>query len=269
MGGAVAIPDVVDRVAAIVRETADQVIVPRWRRLQDGEVRSKSPGELVTVADEEAEQELTRRLHALSPGVPVVGEEATSADPSVRNFLKKEQAWLVDPIDGTSNFVDGGDRWSVMVALVVDGQTRLSWIWQPPTGRLYVAERSNGATRDGEVLRRAPRAAGARLRGSAFTRFFDATRAERIWEGAPTVGEVVEGTAAGYDYPLFAEGDRDFLLFWRTLPWDHAPGTLLAAESGGFVRRIDGSEYRPGQDAFGLAPAADAEVWRAAAALPG
>lgn len=69
--------------------------------------------------------------------------------------------------------------------------------------------------------------------------------------------------AAGIEYPDIAEGALDFILYWRTLPWDHAPGSLLVAEAGGVSARLDGSPYRPeapgGED--GLLVAADPECW--------
>ena len=64
-------------------------------------------------------------------------------------------------------------------------------------------------------------------------------------------------TCAGVDYPLVAEGDRDFVLFWRTLAWDHAPGALVVRESGGVVAHLDGVPYTPARQREGLLVAAD------------
>ncbi len=255
------VPDLIERVSTILRETAEEVVIPRWKALQEGDVRSKSPGELVTVADEEAEKALTARLAELAPGVPVVGEEATAADPGLPARLAEDRAWLVDPIDGTTNFVQGGDRWSLMVALVERQQVSACWIWRPPAGLMYRAERGGGAYGNDRRLQiqAAPERDGP-LRGSVFTRFFPPEQGEVIRRSAAAHPEVVEGSCAGYDYPLLAEGEKDFLMFWRTLPWDHAPGTLLVAEAGALVKRIDGSEYAPAQDRFGLLPAVTLEA---------
>ena len=67
--------------------------------------------------------------------------------------------------------------------------------------------------------------------------------------------------AAGFAYPQLIDGTQDFLVFWRTLPWDHAPGVLIAQESGCHVARLDGSRYRPGQTGGGLLAAADEITW--------
>src|SRR5687768_12192806 len=109
-------PDLITRVGDAMREASATEIEPRWTQLRDGDVRSKSPGELVTVADEAAERLLTARLRDLTPSIPVVGEEACAANPGLLADLAGASAWLVDPVDGTSNFIDGGTDWSVMVA---------------------------------------------------------------------------------------------------------------------------------------------------------
>jgi fructose-1,6-bisphosphatase/inositol monophosphatase family enzyme len=69
------------------------------------------------------------------------------------------------------------------------------------------------------------------------------------------------------DYPRLVDGAQDFVLFHRTLPWDHAPGTLLLREAGGVARRPDGSRYRPADDGLGLLNAADEACWDTVRAL--
>lgn len=261
--------DLIERVGDAMREASAAEIEPRWNQLRQGDIRSKSAGELVTVADEAAERMLTARLRDLTPTIPVVGEEACAAQPELLRELAGTSAWLVDPVDGTSNFIDGGTDWSVMVALVQEGRTCLSWIWRPLADRMYVAERGAGAECNGSAILRAPPAAGdeSGLRGAVFTRFFDRERAATIASNSARFGSVVEGSCAGFDYPALVEGGRDFLLFWRSLPWDHAPGTLLVQESGGYSRRLDGSDYLPAEESFGLLAAADEDTWHRARSL--
>jgi fructose-1,6-bisphosphatase/inositol monophosphatase family enzyme len=68
---------------------------------------------------------------------------------------------------------------------------------------------------------------------------------------------------AGREDPDILRGVQDFVLFWRTLPWDHAPGVLLLQEAGGVARRFDGTPYEPGDDRNGLLAAANLDVWTA------
>ena len=100
-----------DQVAELIREVAATVVLPRFRHLATDEVHQKAPGDLVTIADQESERELTRGLTALLPGSTVVGEEAAAADPGVLDRLDgRGPIWIVDPVDGTNNFAAGTAR---------------------------------------------------------------------------------------------------------------------------------------------------------------
>ena len=140
-------------VEAIVREVADEAILPRFRALSDDEVTEKTgPQDLVTVADREAELLLARRLPDLVPGSVVVGEEGAAADRAVLSELGRAAVWIVDPVDGTGNFVAGSERFGVMVALVRGGETVLGVIYPPMDGRCALAEKGAGAAFGGEAL---------------------------------------------------------------------------------------------------------------------
>jgi fructose-1,6-bisphosphatase/inositol monophosphatase family enzyme len=255
-----------DSVAALIREVADAVVLPRHRRLVVGDVEEKSPGELVTIADREAEEALSGGLSRLLPGVPVIGEEAAADDPSLLNLLPDApRVWLVDPIDGTSNFVAGSDDFAVMVALVERGETVASWIHQPASGVTYQAERGAGAYCDGVRLGLGLEKQArplAELRGAALSRFMTLEQQAAVATGGAMLAAVGPGhAAAGVEYPLVANGEQDFVLFWRTLPWDHAPGALLVTEAGGIARHLNGHDYCPGRAREGLLIANHPMTW--------
>ncbi len=97
-----------DAVLDLLREVADEVIAPRFRSLSEGEVMEKRPGDLVTVADREAEVRITDRLLEAYPGAVVLGEEAFAEDRDLMDrYLAADHAFTVDPVDGTKNFVHG------------------------------------------------------------------------------------------------------------------------------------------------------------------
>lgn len=256
----------IDEVADLIRVVTASVIEPRFAALRDEDVFEKSPGELVTVADQEAEAALAAGLASLLPGVPVVGEEACAIDPERLRALDSRRVWLVDPLDGTANFAAGSSHWAVMIALVADQETVASWIWQPIARRMYVAERRRGARCNGAPLRIGPRADAAQeLRGAVLSRFFDPPTAATVDRNRKRFGAITAGRmCSGVEYPELIDDVQDFILFWRTLPWDHAPGALLVEEAGGVARRPDGTPYRPGTTGSGLLVAANARVWSAA-----
>ncbi|HEX7167636.1 MAG TPA: inositol monophosphatase [Acidimicrobiales bacterium] len=255
--------DVIDRVAELIREISATAIEPLFDSLASGDVREKSPGEVVTRADEDGERMLTAALAPIVPGAAMLGEEACTAAPGLLDALGDGWSWLIDPLDGTSNFVAGSTDWAVMVALVRSGETVASWIWRPATRRMYMAERGSGATCNGQAVRTTPRDPDPRsLRGAVLRRFLDPPTNAAVERNSTRFAHVGTGRmCAGSEYPAIADGEQDFVVFWRTLPWDHAPGALLVQEAGGVARRPDGTRYVPSARGEGLVVAADEEAW--------
>src|SRR5699024_5857054 len=142
---------------------------------------------------------------------------------------------------------------------VVDGITCASWIHQPAHDRLYTAVDGGGARVNGrQLVRQPPSPRVEELTGVLRTWALGSDGSEAVWRRAESFGEVGEGhLAAGIEYPRVIEGEIDFVLWWRTRVWDHAPGSLLLTEAGGFSGRIDGAPYRPWQERDGLVIAAD------------
>lgn len=223
---------------------------------------------MVTAADVEAERRLGLRLAELLPGVPMVGEEATAREPTLSGSWPAEtpRVWLVDPLDGTANFIAGSNDWAVMVALVERGITVASWMWRPADRRLFVAERGSGASLNGQRLLcpAAPREVGE-LAGAVLTRYFNEVTRSILTRNTHRFAKVTAGRrCAGVEYPMIAEGHQHFALFHRTVPWDHAPGVLLIEEAGGRACRLDGVAYLPAQVTSGLLIAADELTWTTA-----
>lgn len=237
-----------------MRHAEATTIAPLFRALREDQVEEKSAGEIVTTADRACERLLSTLLRDVRD-LPIVGEEASAADPSLRSLIDDRAAvWVVDPLDGTSNFASGSPDYAVMVALVEAGLTTASWIWSPHRAEMSIAERGAGATCNGTPTPRLePPAAGAGLAGVVKGRFLPPAVAAMVDEHEDEFGDVVPGTnCAGLDYPALVAGALDYIVYWRTLPWDHAPGVLLALECGAEVSRPDGTAYRPGSDVEGL-----------------
>jgi fructose-1,6-bisphosphatase/inositol monophosphatase family enzyme len=260
--------EVIEDVLAAMQDAAEKAILPRFRALQDGDVEEKSPGEVVTRADREAEALIAPVLKLLRPDATVVGEEATAANPSLLDAVQGDSTvWLLDPLDGTSNFVKGTDQFAVMVALMEQGLTTHAWIWQPLRQEAWLAVRGAGTTMNGERVKLSTEVKPiSEMRGSLRTRFLDDEHRAFAETALGAFGDVLPGSGcAGIDYPEVATSVQDFLLFRRTLPWDHVPGALVLREAGGLARRWDGSEYAPGIEREGLIAASDESRWEAVA----
>jgi fructose-1,6-bisphosphatase/inositol monophosphatase family enzyme len=252
----------IEQVSDLLREVAAEVVMPRFRKLAEAEVRVKSPGEEVTIADEEAERLLTAGLSALLSGSRVIGEEAVSAQPALLQGLGEGTVFVVDPVDGTANFVKGSPCFSMMVALLRAGEPIASWMLSPATDTLHVAERGAGAWVDGERVRVGQSPQWTGLRGGVLTRFLPAELTARIKVNGRDLAAILPGMhCAGEEYPAIVRGEQHFVVFWRGLPWDHAPGTLFLEEAGGRAARFDGSPYKPAEQGFGILAAQTPELW--------
>ena len=247
-----------DRVANIIRETAASEILPRFGNLLAGQIREKKPGQLVTEADVEAERVLTRRLTDLLPGSLVVGEEGVDSDPSQLDRLERPgTVWVIDPVDGTSNFAKANPRFAVIIALVADGITRMGWVYDPVADRMVVAEAGEGAWMAGRRLAVLPAGPLETLAGSV-------KRSTRLVSKVAKVGR--KGSAA-HDYLDLVTGVLHFAHFSKLMPWDHAAGVLIHAEAGGYSRLLDGNPYRPVACRAGLLLAPTEGCWRSLKAL--
>ena len=140
------------------------------------------------------------------------------------------------------------------------------------TGVSWVAVRGSGVQRDNRTVKVAPWGeASGPFTGAVLTRFLSAEHNNLITEAGPKLGTILPGrVCAGVEYPLVVEGAQDFALFRRTLPWDHAAGSLILREAGGEVRRWDGSNYEPGIAGEGILAATNPAIWEkvAKALLP-
>lgn len=254
----------------LLREVAEEVINPRFRDLAEGEVIEKKPGDLVTVADQEAETLITRALAAAYPDAVLLGEEASVGHPELYDaFRAAEHAFTIDPVDGTKNFVHGSRDHAVMVGETRGGESVRGWIWQPQHDLAYVAEKGAGAWRNGERLTRPTLPERARWRGVT-------SRRGMLGRALAPDLPVLELTwvSCGIDYPHLVEGDADYVLYGRANPWDHVPGALLLTEAGGYVGTRDGRTYRgdldltiEGPQPQGLVAAADRAAYDAVVAL--
>jgi fructose-1,6-bisphosphatase/inositol monophosphatase family enzyme len=257
-----------DDVADVIRAVAATAVMPRFGALLASDVTGKGVDDIVTVADIEAEEMLTERLGRIRPGLPVLGEEACSTDPGLRHRVQDEGTyWVVDPLDGTREFVAGRSGFGLMAALVVDGETAAAWIHLPATGRLYDGARGLPVRRDGHPM---PAPAPGRHQGSAPVRGFALTRLAPPDVRAPLEARQRElpdrfepgPPAAAVAYTSMLEGRLGFGFYWRTEPWDHAPGALLVQLAGGRSARLDGRPYLPADDSSGLLVTTDGDQWR-------
>lgn len=249
-----------------VRTAAATEIMPRFRQLAAHEIDEKSgPHDLVTDADRKAEEFLTEALVKLLPGSVVVGEEAVHANPATYEAIKSEApVWIVDPVDGTRQFVHGDPGFCTLVALAHRGVLLASWTYAPARDQLAVAVRGRGALLDGEPLRAGSPAPGRDLEVATSHPDYTTDDQKRALLGLWTEGVSPRACgSAGLEYLAVARGELDATAFSWEAAWDHAAGLLLVEEAGGAHLTLAGEPFRiTGGNALPFTAARDAATAR-------
>lgn len=216
---------------------AGRSLVKDFREVENLQVAVKGAGDFVSRADFEAERIIREELMAARPNYGWCGEESeevAGTDPTRR--------WIVDPLDGTTNFLHGQPHWAISIALEHKGEIVAGVIFDPAKDEMFVAEKGDGAFMN-----------ESRLRVSGRTRMAEALLATGTPGGArpylpallkdmarmlPQAAGVRSLGAASLDLAWVAAGRLDG--FWeRGLhPWDIAAGVLIVREAGGFVEPI-------------------------------
>jgi fructose-1,6-bisphosphatase/inositol monophosphatase family enzyme len=256
------------RLRAILKEAAETEILPRFKRLGDGDVSTKSgPLDFVTIADQAAERLIAARVRVIWPEIVFVGEESTAEDPSLLDRLDAaDLAIVVDPIDGTFNFANGLPLFGVMAAIIENGITIAAAIYDPFARDCAYAALGQGAFlehEDGSTipLKVAAPAAVREMHGCFGWQYLPEPYRTRGLSRQPMIASSYAYRCAAHEYRLAAGGGCHFVVYGKLMPWDHVPGILIHKEAGGHAALLDGSPYLPSTRHGILLLAPDAKSW--------
>jgi len=259
------------RLATVLAEAAQAEVLPHFRNLSPQAVRGKtSPRDLVTDADEGAERYIAARLAKLYPGAVLIGEEASASNPALLNMLvDADLAFLVDPIDGTRNFVAGLPLFGMMIAACHRGDVIAGVIYDPIGRDAALAVRGEGAwiEREGsapQALHVAEPVPPEQMEGMIATAHLPQPLRDTVNANLARLGDTTTLRCAAHEYRMAASGHCHVLFYNKLMPWDHAAGWLLHREAGGYAAHFDGSPYKPTHRDGGLLLAPDAGSWHAA-----
>lgn len=259
------------KLAAVLAETALAEVMPRFRNLPEGSVRGKSsPRDLVTDADEAAERMIGARLAKLHPGAVLIGEEASARNPALLNMLvDADLAFLIDPIDGTRNYVAGLPLFGMMIAACHRGDVIAGVIYDPVSRDSALAVRGEGAWMEYDNGRRVPLTVAAPapledMDGFISTGALPEPTRTTVHSHLSRLASTASLRCAAHEYRMLAAGHCHIALYNQLTAWDHAAGWLLHREAGGYAARFDGSPYKPTHRTGGLLYAPDAGSWHAA-----
>ena len=235
----------VDEIAEAAREAGEAILTIVRRGF---EIEAKHDASPVTEADHTAELIILAALARAAPGVPIIAEEEVAAG---RIPAHDDIYFLVDPLDGTKEFVRGGDDYTVNIGLIEQGAPKLGVVFAPATGRLHGGCVGEGAWLD-EGAGRSPihtRARGEQLTAVASKSHLNQATIDYLEAAVGTCGYVSIGSSL--KFCILAEGKAD--IYPRAAPtseWDTAAGHAVLLAAGGLVEGPDGSPLRYGKRAF-------------------
>ncbi len=233
-------------IAVRAARQAGEVIIRGLNRLHNLDVRAKGHNDFVTEVDLAAEQEIIATIRKSHPDHGFLAEESGRSGGD-------EFIWIIDPLDGTTNFLHGFPQFAVSIALQRRGRLEHAVVYDPHRQELFTASRGDGAHLDGRRMRVSKQATleGALL-GTGFPYRNQVQWLDPYMGMLKTMMERTAGLrragSAALDLAYVAAGRLDGFWEMDLGPWDTAAGSLLILEAGGLIGTLSGSEYRQGGD---------------------
>lgn len=222
------------------REAGNQ-IVRQYGRMDRVRVSAKGLNDFVSDVDRQAEDTIVRVLLGAYPDHGILAEESgrrEGADP--------DHVWIIDPLDGTTNFLHELPHFAISIALQAKGRLMAAVVYDPMRQELFTAHRGGGATLDGRKIRvRAASSIQGRLIGTGFPFKYPAWRApylDMFRAVSARAGDLRRAGAAALDLAYVACGRLDGYWEMGLAPWDLAAGALLVREAGGIVADFSGED---------------------------
>lgn len=237
--------------ARTVAADAGALLLDAWARPRTQVQTKSSATDMVSEMDRAAERLIVDALLAARPDDGLLGEEGSSREGT------SGVRWVVDPLDGTTNYLYGLPAWAVSIGAEVDGRAVAGVVFAPALGETYAASLGGGATRNGHPISVSD---ATDLSTALIATGFAYSRARREQQGAlvarvlPRVRDIRRGGSAAIDLCWAACGRVDAYYEAGTAPWDRAAGQLIVTEAGGVVSGVDGGA--PSEEGCVAAPPA-------------
>ena len=232
----------INEIRRIAAEAGDAIM-----KTYDGpaQVETKEDDSPLTQADRAAHECIVAALTALTPDIPVLSEESEGI--STEKRMSWNRFWLVDPLDGTHEFVEKNGEFTVNIALIEEGQPICGVVHAPALNQTYTGHIETGAhCRDGKEKQRKIRIRPVPQNGvSVITsrRHGDPTKIKKLLKGR-TIKEI-QNAGSSLKFCIVASGDADiYPRFGRTMEWDTAAGQAVLEAAGGRVSTLDGKPFR-------------------------
>lgn len=230
------LPDI-NELIDIIKTSAQHELLPRFHRIKQ---QFKDDGSIVTQADVAMQDALRTQLQARWPDIAFLGEEMPAADQERILRDASQGVWVVDPLDGTSNFSIGIPFFAVSVALICKGELALGVVYDPLRDECFSAQRGETATLNGQPLDLRRLASLERMTiGLVDFKRLPATLAAKLATNPPYKSQRSFGSVA-LDWCWIAAARGDVYVHGKQKLWDYAAGQLILAQAGGYAATLQG-----------------------------
>jgi myo-inositol-1(or 4)-monophosphatase len=227
-------------VAVMAARRGGNKLIRHAARLEQLTVEKKGRNDFVSEADRDSEQAVIETIHKHYPDHAILAEESGASGTS-------DTVWIIDPLDGTTNFLHGFPVFAVSIGVQVNGRMEHGVVYDPMRQELFTASRGAGAQLDGRRIRVSGR---TQIEHALVGTGFPFRQAESELPHYMTMFERIMRNTSGIRRPGAAALDLSYVAagrldaFWETglAPWDLAAGSLIIREAGGIVSGLDGSE---------------------------
>lgn len=236
-----------NKLHVLVREVARSEVMPRFL---DVAVSRKPDGSLLTEADLAAQAVFAERLPEIID-CPMLGEEMTSQRQMELWKHNRQGLWVVDPIDGTNNFINGLPHFALSCAYVKNGRSQMGVIYNPVSDECFYAERGKGAFLNGRPLpaRNVEKQLHEAIAGVEIKYLRSGKLSSRMNTLAP-FGSLRSMGSSTLDWCYLAAGRYDIYVHGGQKLWDYAAGALILEEAGGSLATLEGDDFWSGEHVF-------------------
>jgi myo-inositol-1(or 4)-monophosphatase len=240
-------------IAIAAAQRGAEILLSYWEQLGKDDADLKARNDWVSKADRESEAAIMEIIREHCPGDAFLGEETGRSEGS------SDRTWIIDPLDGTSNYLQHFPFWSISIALRVRQETVAAMIYEPLRDLFFTAERGAGAFRNGAPMRISSQET---LEGSFIATGFPFRAQEYVAPYVAIFTDVIRTSkgvrragSAALDLAYTAAGVFDGFFEMHLAPWDVAAGALLVTEAGGVVTDFSGGQRWLGRgNIVGAAP---------------
>jgi myo-inositol-1(or 4)-monophosphatase len=233
--------DPIVNIAVRAARAAGNIIIRASDRLDTVRVSEKNPHDFVTEIDQQAEAEIIKVIRKAHPHHAILSEECGAIDGT------DEYTWIIDPLDGTRNFIHGMPHFAVSIAITYKGKIEHGVIYDPVRQELFTATRGRGAQLNDKRIRVSKRAQLQECLTATGFPYHKSPELLKAYSNAlqvllPICGDVRRTGSAALDLAYIACGRFDG--FWEAglKPWDFSAATLMIKEAGGLVTDFSGTE---------------------------